>query len=93
MIRVIPAGKTDVRIGYYYQYMPTHQPSTIDLRLGPTIYLLLCFYNSFEAFPWLSMKGQLAKEQSRAEALSAEVMKLSAELKHSIQAYNSLTRL
>lgn len=39
------------------------------------------------------MKGQLAKEQSRAEALSAEVMKLSAELKHSIQAYNSLTRL
>lgn len=39
------------------------------------------------------MKGQLAKEQSRAEALSAEVMKLSAELKHAIQAYNSLTRL
>ncbi|XXG75307.1 hypothetical protein AAC387_Pa07g3840 [Persea americana] len=47
--------------------------------------------SSTEAY--VSLKGQLAKEQSRAEALSAEVMKLSAELKHSIQAYNCLTRL
>ncbi|XP_077216563.1 myosin heavy chain-like protein isoform X2 [Tasmannia lanceolata] len=41
----------------------------------------------------LSLKGQLAKEQSRAEALSAEVLHLSSELKHAIQAYNNLTRL
>ncbi|KAF8396837.1 hypothetical protein HHK36_018472 [Tetracentron sinense] len=41
----------------------------------------------------LSLKGQLAKEQSRAEALSAEVMQLSAQLQHTIQAYNGLTRL
>ncbi|KAJ0987825.1 hypothetical protein J5N97_006181 [Dioscorea zingiberensis] len=39
------------------------------------------------------LKGQLAKEQSRAEALSAEVMKLSAELRCSVQSYNNLTRL
>ncbi|XP_020703452.1 filamin A-interacting protein 1-like isoform X1 [Dendrobium catenatum] len=39
------------------------------------------------------LKDLLAKEQSRAEALSAEVMKLSAELKHAAQAYNNLTRL
>ncbi|XP_043697652.1 paramyosin isoform X2 [Telopea speciosissima] len=36
---------------------------------------------------------KLTKEQSRAEALSAEVLQLSAKLQHSLQAYNSLTRL
>ncbi|GKV32964.1 hypothetical protein SLEP1_g41524 [Rubroshorea leprosula] len=41
----------------------------------------------------LSLKGQLAKEQSRAEALSAEVMQLSARLHRTAQAYNNLTRL
>ncbi|OVA17773.1 hypothetical protein BVC80_1835g154 [Macleaya cordata] len=41
----------------------------------------------------LLLKGQLAKEQSRAEELSAEVMKLSAQLQQSIQAYNGLARL
>ncbi|XP_058099419.1 uncharacterized protein LOC131243837 isoform X2 [Magnolia sinica] len=41
----------------------------------------------------LSLKGQLAKEQSRAEALSAQVMQLSAELKHAVQAYNNLACL
>ncbi|KAJ6948154.1 WEB family protein [Populus alba x Populus x berolinensis] len=41
----------------------------------------------------LSLKGQLAKEQSRAEALSAEVMQLSAELQQATQAYNGLARL
>lgn len=39
------------------------------------------------------LKERLAKEQSKAEALSAEIMKLSAELKHAVQAYNNLTRL
>ncbi|KAK1308853.1 hypothetical protein QJS10_CPA09g00813 [Acorus calamus] len=39
----------------------------------------------------LSLK--LLNEQSRAEALSAEVMKLSAELQQAIQAYNNLARL
>ena len=38
-------------------------------------------------------QGQLAKEQSRAEALSAEVMQLSAELQQATQAYNGLARL
>ncbi|GER33680.1 myosin heavy chain-related [Striga asiatica] len=40
-----------------------------------------------------SLKGQLAKEQSRAEALSAEVMQLSLRLQQAIQAYNALSRL
>lgn len=39
------------------------------------------------------LKDHLAKEQTRAEALAAEVMKLSAELKRVTQAYNHLTRL
>ncbi|XP_039145758.1 LOW QUALITY PROTEIN: tropomyosin alpha-3 chain-like [Dioscorea cayenensis subsp. rotundata] len=39
------------------------------------------------------LKGQLAKEQSRAETLSAEVMKLTAELRRSVQSYNNLARL
>ncbi|PIN26560.1 hypothetical protein CDL12_00696 [Handroanthus impetiginosus] len=40
-----------------------------------------------------SLKSQLAKEQSRAEALSGEVLQLSARLQQATQAYNSLTRL
>ncbi|KAK6152714.1 hypothetical protein DH2020_012353 [Rehmannia glutinosa] len=40
-----------------------------------------------------SLKGQLAKEQSRAEALSAEVLQLSARLQQATQAYNGLARL
>ncbi|KAJ6691828.1 hypothetical protein OIU79_013750 [Salix purpurea] len=40
-----------------------------------------------------SLKGQLAKEQSRAEALSAEVMQLSAKLQQATQAYSGLARL
>ncbi|CAK7331420.1 unnamed protein product [Dovyalis caffra] len=40
-----------------------------------------------------SLKGQLAKEQSRAEALTAEVMQLSAKLQQATQAYNGLARL
>ncbi|QCE09193.1 protein CROWDED NUCLEI 1 [Vigna unguiculata] len=39
-----------------------------------------------------SMKGQLVKEQRRAEALSAEVMQLSAQLEQVKQAYDGLTR-
>ncbi|KAK4777683.1 hypothetical protein SAY87_017870 [Trapa incisa] len=39
---------------------------------------------------YLSLKGQLAKEQSRAETLSAEVMQLSARLQQATQAYNGL---
>ncbi|GAA0172478.1 hypothetical protein LIER_26298 [Lithospermum erythrorhizon] len=39
-----------------------------------------------------SLKAQLAKEQSRAEALSAEVLQLSARLQQAIQAYNGLAR-
>ncbi|XP_031385097.1 calponin homology domain-containing protein DDB_G0272472 isoform X2 [Punica granatum] len=41
----------------------------------------------------LSLKGELAKEQSRAEALSAEVMQLSARLQQTTQAYNGLARV
>ena len=39
------------------------------------------------------MQGQLAKEQSRAETLSAEVLQLSAQLQQATQAYNGLARL
>ncbi|KDP42200.1 hypothetical protein JCGZ_02930 [Jatropha curcas] len=39
------------------------------------------------------LKGELAKEQNRAEALSAEVLQLSAKLQEVTQAYNGLTRL
>lgn len=41
----------------------------------------------------LSLKGLLAKEQSKAEELSAEVLKLSAQLHSTVQAYNALARL
>ncbi|KAG6605437.1 hypothetical protein SDJN03_02754, partial [Cucurbita argyrosperma subsp. sororia] len=41
----------------------------------------------------LSLKAQLAKEQSRAEMLSAEVLELSTRLQQATQAYNGLTRL
>ncbi|KAM6597220.1 hypothetical protein CsatA_007744 [Cannabis sativa] len=37
--------------------------------------------------------GQVAKEQSRAETLSADVLQLSARLQQTTQAYNSLARL
>ncbi|GFP94030.1 hypothetical protein PHJA_001547400 [Phtheirospermum japonicum] len=39
------------------------------------------------------LKGQLAKEQSRAEALSAEVLQLSARLHQATRAFNGLARL
>ncbi|RVW56706.1 hypothetical protein CK203_075093 [Vitis vinifera] len=41
----------------------------------------------------LFLKGQLAKEQSRVEALSAEVMQLGAQLQQATHAYNGLARL
>lgn len=41
----------------------------------------------------ISLKGQVAKEQSRVEALSADVLQLSAQLQQATQAYNSLARL
>ncbi|KAF2311906.1 hypothetical protein GH714_027293 [Hevea brasiliensis] len=41
----------------------------------------------------ISLKGELAKEQNRAEALSAEVLQLSAKLQEATQAYNGLARL
>lgn len=41
----------------------------------------------------ISLKSQLAKEQSKAEALSAEVLQLSARLQQATQAYNGLARL
>ncbi|KAJ9565238.1 hypothetical protein OSB04_001204 [Centaurea solstitialis] len=40
----------------------------------------------------VSLKGQLAKEQSRAETLSAEVLQLSTQLRLAMQAYNGLAR-
>ncbi|XP_031112400.1 paramyosin [Ipomoea triloba] len=41
----------------------------------------------------VSLKGQLVKEQSRAEALSAEALQLSVKLQQAIQAYNGLARI
>ncbi|XP_062210715.1 uncharacterized protein LOC133912141 [Phragmites australis] len=41
----------------------------------------------------LSLKDQLIKEQGRSEGLSAEIMKLSAELRKAVQARSNLTRL
>ncbi|XP_054812001.1 uncharacterized protein LOC129313120 isoform X2 [Prosopis cineraria] len=40
----------------------------------------------------VSLKGQLVKEQSRAEALSAQVMRLSVQLEQVKQAYDGLAR-
>ncbi|KAL5784160.1 hypothetical protein ACOSQ2_006552 [Xanthoceras sorbifolium] len=42
---------------------------------------------------FLSLKGQIATEQGRAERLSAQVMQLSAQLQQATQAYNGLARL
>ncbi|XP_038706366.1 uveal autoantigen with coiled-coil domains and ankyrin repeats isoform X2 [Tripterygium wilfordii] len=41
----------------------------------------------------LVLKGQLGREQSRAEVLSAEVLQLSVQLQQAMQAYNGLARL
>ncbi|KAI4993858.1 flagellar attachment zone protein 1 [Hordeum vulgare subsp. vulgare] len=41
----------------------------------------------------LSLKDELVKEHSRSEGLSAEIMKLSAQLRKAVQAQNNLTRL
>ncbi|CAH9073206.1 unnamed protein product [Cuscuta europaea] len=41
----------------------------------------------------VSLKGQLVKEQSRAETLSAQVLKLSVQLQQATQAYNGLARI
>ncbi|XP_059289251.1 uncharacterized protein LOC132042739 isoform X1 [Lycium ferocissimum] len=41
----------------------------------------------------LSVKGQLAEEQSKTEALSAEILQLNARLQQATQAYNGLTRI
>ncbi|CAH8306315.1 unnamed protein product [Eruca vesicaria subsp. sativa] len=41
----------------------------------------------------LSLKSELAKEQSRAESLSAQVLQLSAQLQQTTQAYNGLMRV
>ncbi|KAL6648389.1 hypothetical protein ACP70R_012613 [Stipagrostis hirtigluma subsp. patula] len=41
----------------------------------------------------LSLKDQLIREQTRSEGLSAEIMKLSAELRKAVQAHSNLTRL
>ncbi|KAL8027158.1 hypothetical protein ABFX02_14G077000 [Erythranthe guttata] len=45
------------------------------------------------AAEFYSIKSELAKEQSRAESLSAEVLQLSARLQRATQAYNGLARL
>ncbi|KAL1558045.1 ciliary rootlet coiled-coil protein 2-like [Salvia divinorum] len=42
---------------------------------------------------YISLKGQLAKEQSRAEALSADALQLSTRLQQATQAYDGLLRL
>ncbi|XP_044469917.1 trichoplein keratin filament-binding protein [Mangifera indica] len=42
---------------------------------------------------FLYLKGQLAQEQSKAEALSAQVLMLQAQLQRATQAYNGLARL
>lgn len=41
----------------------------------------------------LKLKGELAKTQTKSEALAAQVMQLSVELKRTVQAYNCLARL
>ncbi|KFK27455.1 hypothetical protein AALP_AA8G385100 [Arabis alpina] len=41
----------------------------------------------------MSLKGELAKEQSRAESFSAQVLQLSAQLQQTTQAYNGLVRV
>ncbi|KAI4352654.1 hypothetical protein L6164_006885 [Bauhinia variegata] len=48
--------------------------------------------SSVPASEMLSLKGQLVKEQTKAVALSAEVMQLSAQLEELKQAYDGLTR-
>ncbi|KAK4359511.1 hypothetical protein RND71_021740 [Anisodus tanguticus] len=52
--------------------------------------------NEFEGTEYakiLSIKGQLVEEQSKTEALSAEILQLNARLQQATQAYNGLTRI
>ncbi|KAL6200256.1 hypothetical protein ACLB2K_030038 [Fragaria x ananassa] len=50
-------------------------------------------FHHLENSPTLAGWDQLAKEQSKAEALSAEVLQLSARLQQTTQAYNGLAHL
>ncbi|XP_047330498.1 E3 ubiquitin-protein ligase BRE1 [Impatiens glandulifera] len=49
----------------------------------------------FQSYPdeVLSLRGQLAKEQGRADGLAGEVLQLSAHLRQAKQAYDGLARL
>ncbi|XP_068643964.1 uncharacterized protein [Aristolochia californica] len=67
------------------EHVNLSQSSTMKIETSKEVEKL-----SGESSETLSLK--LAKEQSRSEALSAEVLQLSAQLKHYVQAYNNLIR-
>jgi hypothetical protein len=63
---------------------------------GPALLKTLTSYYLFHSLSYIRLiawQGQLVKELGRAEALSAEVMQLSAQLEQVKQAYDGLARL
>lgn len=69
-----------------------------DMELGSSIERNLgssqSSFNELSDLPqYSSLQDQLAKEQNKSEALAAQVLQLSLELKQAVQSYNNLSRL
>ncbi|CAN7140282.1 unnamed protein product [Brassica rapa subsp. narinosa] len=79
--------KQNVELREALDKLRTEQAGTLS-RVSPEVQA-----NGSHGTETLSLKSELAKEQSRAESLSAQVLQLSAQLQQTTQAYNGLMRV
>nr|VDD32672.1 unnamed protein product [Brassica oleracea] len=79
--------KQNVELREALDKLRTEQAGTLS-RVSPEVRA-----NGSHGTETLSLKSELAKEQSRAESLSAQVLQLSAQLQQTTQAYNGLMRV
>ncbi|XP_013612932.1 PREDICTED: golgin subfamily A member 6-like protein 2 isoform X2 [Brassica oleracea var. oleracea] len=79
--------KQNVELREALDKLRTEQAGTLS-RVSPEVQA-----NGSDGTETLSLKSELAKEQSRAESLSAQVLQLSAQLQQTTQAYNGLMRV
>ncbi|CAG7910468.1 unnamed protein product [Brassica rapa] len=79
--------KQNVELREALDKLRTEQAGTLS-RVSPEVQA-----NGSPGTETLSLKSELAKEQSRAESLSAQVLQLSAQLQQTTQAYNGLMRV
>ncbi|KAH0860018.1 hypothetical protein HID58_088279 [Brassica napus] len=79
--------KQNVELCEALDKLRTEQAGTLS-RVSPEVQA-----NGSDGTETLSLKSELAKGQSRAESLSAQVLQLSAQLQQTTQAYNGLMRV